>query len=365
MQLYWIPIVASIFALFVSGEPRLRRSSAIALTLAFLTLLSVSVVVAFYHGTNSDWQTYREFVEGCGSLGCTYFEPGFDLLTFISAETFGFATIKIILILSLAISIWLVVLRTTSSFVIIIAVVSITIASLPLMLGAIRQSLTLPLVLFSAFLLEQHRYRLALLSFAIAGTLHYSALVIAFYYGLVWFLLNPKWRSPHVLSSFLRVSVLILVGYAFLYLVFNSSIGEFYPLLSRIGQSGEGTDYIDTGGPIRNLMILGERLSFGIASVFLLGKQRHSLSPTERIFLLMYIAGTAFFISTFIFDRTIAGRTLATFRLADVLVVVIVANYFFGAHRSRIATLSALVFGVLFVVTKSYMTLASVGFFNE
>lgn len=365
MQLYLMPIIVICFALLLMWHKVLRESKLISLVLAFFVILSLIVLISIYRGNNTDWQTYRDFVDHCGELGCTYFEPGFDLLTFISAETLGFNLIKIFLILFYAASIFVVIGGKARPFTIVVTVASISVAALPLMLGAIRQSLTLPLLLWAAIVLERQRYRSALIAVALASSLHYSALAVSIWYGIFWrmFVLNPP-------SRFVAVMRIFLIGigtYSILFTIMNIGLGELYTVFARIGETGAGTDYINTGGLFRDVAIIMERFPFSILSLALISNTKYysKLSEIERVFLLMYIAGSIFFISTFGFDRNIAGRTLATFRLADVYVMLLTVLYLFNGSLRKFATLSALAFVIIFVISKSYMTLVTVGFFDE
>jgi hypothetical protein len=365
MQLYWIPVMTACFSLLVASAKGMRRSSSIARALTCVTVVGVACLIALYQGVNSDWQTYRSFVENCDELRCTYFEPGYDFLTFLSSITFGFSLFKILLIACFIGSVAVAVRGTSNPTVVILAVASISIATLPLMLGAIRQALTLPLLLSAAFLLEERRYRLALLATAIAGSIHYSALVAGLWYGLMWHVLARKPRPPRVGTAMLLVGTLVSVTYMFLLALSNSGLGDAVSLVARIGETGAGTDFITTGGPGRDLAILVERIPFAVVALVLFVRQTQLLSRTERVFLLMYVAGSAFFLGTFIFDRNIAGRTMATFRLADVLVIVTVVCSLAPERMKKISLPLALIVALLFVVSKSYMTMATVGFFDE
>ena len=365
MQLYWIPVLTACLSLLTAGVSGMRRSPSIAHALTLLNVLGVGILVTHYQGINTDWMTYREFVERCDALRCTYFEPGYDLLTFVSAETLGFALFKLLLVLCFISSTIVTVRGTTSPYLVIVAVASITVATLPLMLGAIRQALTLPLLLWAAFLLQHHRYRIAMLAVVVAGSLHYSALVASFWYGVFWYVLARKPKPPRLRVAVLLTSFLVFITYSFLYLLSNSGLGDTISLVARIGETGAGTDYITTGGLGRDIAILAERLLFSMVALVLLTRQMSSLSTTERVFLLMHVAGTAFFIAMFAFDRNIAGRTMATFRLADVLVIVATIHSLFNGSLRKLLLPFALFVALLFVVSKSYVTIVTVGFFDE
>lgn len=365
MQLYWIPVLTACFSLLVASTRGLRCSRSVAQALTLTTVVGVATLVTIYQGINSDWQTYRDFVERCDGLRCTYFEPGYDLLTFVSAETIGFVLFKLLLILCFVGSVAVAARGASSPYVVILAVASIAVATLPLMLGAIRQALTLPLLLWAAFLLQHYRYRTALLAVVVAGSLHYSALVASFWYGILWYVLARKHKPPPLRTAVLFTGALIFITYNFLFLLLNSGLGDTISLVARIGETGAGTDFVTTGGLGRDLAILAERLPFAVMALVLLIRNIPSLSTTERVFLLMHVAGTAFFVATFAFDRNIAGRTMATFRLADVLVIVATISCALNRRMRRLSIPFALFVALLFVVLKSYMTMATVGFFDE
>lgn len=364
MQLYWIPIITACVSLLVAGVRTLQNSKLIAYALTLLTVAGFAVLISAYQGVNSDWRTYRSFVENCEALRCTYFEPGYDFLTFISASTLGFVLLKILLIACFASSVVITNHMTSSRLIAILAAASIAVATLPLTLGAIRQALTLPLLLSAAYLLQKRRYGWALLATFAAGSLHYSALVAGLWYSTLWYFFYRKPTLPGVFTVLTRVCGLICATYLILDLLSQSSIGETVSLVARIGETGAGTDFILTGGFERDLVILMERIPF--AFIALVVFIRHaSLSITERVFLLMYVAGSTFFVATFAFDRNIAGRTMATFRIADVLVLVTVIRWMVPSPLRRLSLPLALVAALLFVVSKSYMTMATVGFFDE
>ena len=365
MQLYWIPVLTVCLSLLVANARGVRRSRSVAQALTLTTVIGVVTLIAVYQGINSDWQTYREFVELCDELRCTYFEPGYDLLTFVSAGTIGFALLKLLLVLCFVGSVAVAVRGTSSPYVVILAVASIAVATLPLMLGAIRQALTLPLLLWAAFLLQHHRYRPALLAVIVAGSLHYSALVASLWYGILWYVLARNHKSPPLSTAVLFTGTIVFITYTFLYLLSISGLGDTISLVARIGETGAGTDFVTTGGLGRDLAILAERLPFAIMALVLLIRNMPSLSTTERVFLLMHVAGTAFFVATFAFDRNIAGRTMATFRLADVLVIVATISSLINRPLRKLSMPIALLVALLFVVSKSYMTMATVGFFDE
>lgn len=365
MQLYLLPVIVVTFSLLLAGVRNLRQSKSVAIVLTFFVILSFIILITFYKGVNSDWQTYREFVGSCDRLGCTYFEPGFDLLTFLSAETFGFGLIKATILIFYIACLALVISDNEKPFVIIVVVASVSVAALPLMLGAVRQMLSLPLLLLAAIFWERQRYLGSLLAITAASALHYSGLVVGIWYGIFWFMLVRN--MPSRIVSGLRVLLLILCTYAFFYMVTNTGLGEAYAIVARVGETGVGTDSLNTGGLVRDILIFGERLPFAVIALMILTNQKYceSLSKIEQIFLLMYIAGTIFFISLYGFDRNIAGRTLATFRVADLSVIVTTVFFLFNGSLRRSATISALGIAILFLITKSYMTLITVGFFDE
>lgn len=365
MQIYWLPIIISCLSLILASGQNARKTGHEATFIYLALIFGFTILIFIYQGENSDWRTYRFYVDQCYELECTYFEPGYNLLTFIGAQTLGFEMIKVALVLSYIGAIVVIVKGKAFPLVTIIAVVSISIAALPLMLGAIRQALTLPFLLWAACLLQQQRHRSALLAVVVASTLHYSAAVSALWYSMFWYILARK-SAPLALHRVALLALsLIVIAFLFLYLLSNSGLTDTMSLVARIGETGRDTDFITTGGLERDLAIFAERLPFSVAALFLLARHMHSLSKIERIFLLMYISGSAFFFSTFIFDRNIAGRTLATFRLADVLVIVATINGPLSGQQRKPRLPAALISSLIFVVAKSYMTMATVGFFDE
>jgi hypothetical protein len=363
MQLYWMPVLTACLSLLVANARSLQRSRAVAHALSFITVIGIATLITVYEGTNSDWRTYREFVELCDDLRCTYFEPGYNLLTFVSSQTIGFTLIKLLLILCFVASIAVAARAESSPFLLTLVVASLAIATLPLMLGAIRQALTLPLLLWAAFLMQKHRHPTALLAVVAAASLHYSALFVGFWYYIFWYFLARKPKQPPLSTAVLFTISLCLITYTFLYQLTNSALGDTIWLVARVGETAN--DRVTEGGLGRDLTILSERLLFTTLALVLYIRHMALLSNTERVFLLMHVAGTAFFVATFFLDRNIAGRTMATFRMADVLVIVITIASLINGRLRKLSMPIALFVALLFVVSKSYMTIATVGFFDE
>ena len=335
--------------------------------MSWANIAGMALLISVYTGVRTDWSVYRLLVIDCAKPGCTYFEPGFDLITFISAYTFGFDLIKLLLILSFTASIFVAKRGIVHSRTIIVVVVSVSVASLPLMLGAIRQALTLPLVLVAIFLVYERRLFRAALVTLIAGSLHYSAVVVVLWYGVFWYFFCRQSKAPTQRSAMLFL--LLSVGLVFLMLKFlsHSNLADSMAIVARIGETGVNTDTITTGGILRDVAILFERVLIALAAVVLLVRRSISVSASEKIFLLMYVAGSALFMAVFAIDRNVAGRMLATFRLADVMAIVTVVQL--STSRlyltRQVSPLLALVAALTFMCVKSYVTMSTVGFFDE
>lgn len=365
IQLYWLPLIVSTapmgLMLLTRGIKRTRG------LIIGVSVGGMGVTLMLYMGVHTDWSAYRESVEACTRLGCTYFEPSFDYLTYLANVTLGFLLIKLALIFSYWVIIRKLVGRDLTSVEQTIVALSITVAMLPLELGAVRQAIGMAALILAIHAWDDgHRFK-SLIWLMLACSFHLSSALVfpAYVITATWLRIS----SIRISSSIWRISLLLTIAKIISITGISSLVGFFSDnLVTRLGQTTYGTGAIEETGPLRDFLILGERLSICVLAAILLvrskNKNVHSLA-------IMSIAGTAIFILFGDIDRNIAGRALASLRIGDVAVLGLGLLTFRPSKRlianspQYIHDYGVFIVMVTYVIIKSYFTLVTAGFFDE
>jgi EpsG family len=364
MQLYWLPLISSAICMCAALTKRPWVFSRLFSQIG--VIVGVGLTLVSYQGMNSDWYGYRLYVDNCSAPGCTYFEPGYDFLTYLAAETIGFDFLKCCLFLSVAITVAIVSPDGESTERYGLISLAVVAAMLPLMLGAIRQTIAIPLVVGAMLNVSRVRYLRAGMLFLLACTMHLSSAIV--FAGFIWVSFFISAASTHyrfpslgrVLFMFVSTKLLVYVALVFLVqLVFGEGGVE------RLGATHSGTEFIATGSDARDIAILFERFLLSLLALEVLRKQQDSVL---RFLSVLTITGSLVFFTIYDLDRNIAGRSLAIFRLGDIAVLGASALGATSGKGKTLAIYQALFVAVVLIVyvfSKSYFTLATVGFFDE
>jgi hypothetical protein len=298
-----------------------------------------------YNGLNSDWRFYKEYVASCGGVGCTYFEPAYDYLTYISSISFGFYFIPFLSIL-----IFLAVLYRyrglfENSNIYLFFIVSVSVAFLPLYFGALRQSISFSILLFSIVFLLREKIIIFLFLSLLSFLFHYSSIIVALFLYLVFY--SVKFSFPfHYVAIALYVCI-NLFFYAFSeYLVVFDSF--------NLGEASTSEDF--TG--LKAYILPLERIFFVLSPIYLSLKYRNIYL---RFFFMVSMVGAVLYLATYPYSLITAGRLGIFFRLSDVLVLFFLALTLFNLKRFNFV-ISALIV-VSYILVKFYFTIYSVGFF--
>ena len=322
-----------------------------------IIFLSMVLILFFYKGEYSDWRTYISYANSCNCLGCTYFEFGYDFLTFIAFQTIGFYLIPIVS-LSLqyiALTKFKRLVQTKIQYVILIF--SIFLVFLPLYYGALRQSISFSLILLGYIYFYQNKYFIAVLISFIAISFHLSAIIIIFFYLLYYLffkLLNTnKFIIFTILSYFIGIYLMNMI---FDYIKIIESF--------NLGMLNTGID--STG--LKAYLLPIERIIILIMSFYLLIKTNYQDKFFHNV-ILFGIIGAIFYLVVYKFSLNTAGRTVAFFRMADIYII-----YYFFKNILQKNTISIFLnetinnIGILSIIfytlLKYYFTIISVGFFR-
>lgn len=361
MQIYWYPVVisAALILLRVVGRP-VRVPMTLQIT---LLALPVVVVLVMFVGENSDWAAYRQLVESCVHFGCTYFEPGFDAIMFFSASIGGFGFLKILLVLAFIASLLLILQLIGRALPVSFQYTALVVSVLPLMLGAIRQSLGLPFFLYAILLLHRGKTFKSFVVAVVGSSIHYSI-------GIAWLfayliLVVTDWgrrfssrRGVHLIL--LAISALLAIT-IFVDLSYIQALD--FPILSRLGMTHYGTIYVDVdaGGETRDLLITLERVILTLLAVVLMCR----VGKLERFIGTLVIVGNLIFFLFVDIDRNIAGRMLAYFRIFDILAISLAISGWRILSTRRENEIVAGFVIIMYALIKSYFSLATVGFFDD
>jgi magnesium-transporting ATPase (P-type) len=155
------PIAASIpylfyffFLLILTGYKKIKSRNQI----LFLLLLIAIVVFISYNGEYSDWRAYKAYTDNCRCIECTYFEPLFDLLTYVASQTIGFKLIPLVSFIMLFIVFIKINKFANNNLQYFILTLSIFLIFLPLYYGALRQSISFSFVLLSLLYFYDAKY---------------------------------------------------------------------------------------------------------------------------------------------------------------------------------------------------------------
>jgi hypothetical protein len=249
-----------------------------------------------------------------------------------------------------------------------IVALSVTVAMLPLALGAVRQAIGMAALVLAIHAWDEGHRLKSLTWWLLACSFHLSNVLVfpAYVITATWLRSSPM----SVGSSLWRVGILMAIAKIVSTVGISFFVGVFSAdLESRIGQTHYGTEAILADeGPQRDLLILGERLFIGALAALLLVRSR---AKTAHSLAIMSIAGTAIFILMVDIDRNIAGRALASLRIGDVAVLGLGLLSFRPSTRPRaqraqfIHHCGVFIAIVAYVAIKSYFTLVTVGFFDE
>src|SRR5690606_6392597 len=161
---------------------------------------------------------------------------------------------------------------------------------LPLSLGAIRQTYSMPFVFLATVLYMGRRYPGALILLLVACSFHLSAAVV-FVGFLVTHVFLSAYREklnlgvvPRVAILFLTLKLLVVLA---LVLVVRLVFGEGG--VDRLGETHFGTDFIGTGGVGRDIMIFVERGALSLLAIRLLMRGKGRIVPLMAT---LSIAGT-------------------------------------------------------------------------
>lgn len=182
-----------IFFIILLGYQKFKSG----LQILFLIFIPYFLALFTYTGDLSDWRTYRNFVNSCNSIGCTYFEPLFDMLTFLSSQTFGFYLIPVFSMLLQFIVFLKIRNYTENKTQYFIVLISIALVYFPLYYGALRQSISFSLLILSILYLYDSKYFKSILFVIIATGFHLSSFVVFtmfIVYYFIWKISNNSYR---------------------------------------------------------------------------------------------------------------------------------------------------------------------------
>lgn len=313
---------------------------------SFLVLISFIVLNFTFSGKFSDWSTYNNYVENCTELNCTYFEPLFNILIYVSSVTIGFDLVKIffLIVLIFTINRLKVNFEKFSKWILIF---SLIFSLIPLYLGAIRQAIAFCFILLAIF---ENKKRFKIIFFILGTGFHYSALII------IPIILLYNSFSNFFEKSYFRIIILLLLCFF---------IGYFFPTeyIPEIIKSGDY--YIENSSLTKDLIIILERIIFIIISLFLIMRNNRDKTNYNK-FIRLTLIGSLVFITFYFISRNMSGRLLAFYRVSDLFVL-----YYFISHKISTSKnyISISFFSstllVLYSLIKFYFTIYSVGFFSQ
>lgn len=319
------------------------------------------LTIGFFEGSKSDWRAYQFVISNCEHLRCTYFEPLFDLLVYISSLTIGFHLMKIAIMIVAGITFFIIVRQPVSNFYKTLAIISVMLAILPLSMGAIRQFLVSPLLILAPIYFLRSQYTLALILTIFFSGFHYSALLFSGWFSISN-MLFLRYLDTRELRRFVVNLALSLLAIWFLFQILAGGGGvQVLSILARIGQTGRDSNYLAETGFLKDFLIICERSLFSILCIRVFNVRQLDLTELDTVFLKLYISGSIFFFLMFMLDRNIAGRSLAMFRIADIYVVFFVPMVSF---RGRLVYVGSLMAAICFLLSRVYFTIVSVGFFD-
>lgn len=353
------PIAASIpyvfyilFLVVVSGFKKKFQSKNL---IFFLLLINAFLVFISYQGEYSDWRAYKIYTDACNQIGCTYFEPFYDFITFIASQTIGFHLIPFFSLIFIFWNFNLLKQLTKNNTEYFVLTLSIFLVFLPLYYGALRQSISFSFLLFSLFYLYEKRYIKSLFVAIMAIGFHLSAIVISMVFLIYYFAWKAS-KKNHTLFIFLLFAI-YLTGIFLMQLLVNelASIDSFNP--------GTSNATVDS---LKSLLLPIERVFILIMGLYLLYYFKES-----KLFLYMglaSIAGALFYLVVYQYSLNTAGRVVAFYRLADLFVIYYFFKTVLAKNKNKINTSIingiALLSIAIYSFIKYYFTIVSVGFFR-
>lgn len=256
-----------------------------------LVVPALSAFMLLYQGSSSDWSVYQRFVLACGQLGCTYFEPGFDLLVFAASKFGGFWLLRVTLIFCAILSIFAISRLLSESLRIGCLIFFSTL--FPLYLGAIRQAIAATLVFCAAAYVRRLPGIFVFCCAAIS--IHLSAFVAFFLYAL---------------KRFQGEKLLVAMAFLLLFYFFNVS--------ASLGRTGLSDAFVQTSfSEFKERFVLAERIAVALVCLYLVRSYRKK-KIVWRILVVYW--GLSWFALFYEIDRNMAGRMAVYFRVFEMAV---------------------------------------------
>jgi hypothetical protein len=318
-----------------------------------LLVIILCIVSVTYKGEFSDWRTYRAFVESCQCIKCTYFEPGYDLLTFIASKSIGFYLIPVFSLLLFCISI-----QKLSSYLsandFFIVTVSLLFAFLPLYFGALRQSIAFSILLLSFYNLYDKKY-IKTLFLSIIALLFHSSSIIIFLFFIIYHQI-----FQHTKNKFKYFILIILFSIPILF--FLTSL--FFEKLSLIDNFNPGTQNAVVDNT-KLLLLPLERIIIALMALRLLYYYKYKKFYVYMC--LFSLCGGIFYVIMYSYSLNTAGRVVAFYRLADLFIIyhfikILLTKKPIKEISDKLNNIAILGI-VLYSIVKFYFTIYKVGFF--
>jgi hypothetical protein len=352
------PIAASIpylfyffFLLILTCYKKIKSRNQI----LFLLLLIAIVVFISYNGEYSDWRAYKAYTDNCRCIECTYFEPLFDLLTYVASQTIGFKLIPLVSFIMLFIVFIKINKFANNNLQYFILTLSIFLIFLPLYYGALRQSISFSFVLLSLLYFYDAKYFKSIFLVILAMGFHLSAIIIYLVfliYLLIWKITyqNLKYFIIFLIISFLAGIVLMNIFYSDMAIIDSFNAGTRNAKVDRL-----------------KIMLLPiERTVILVMSIYIMNFFKHD--KTFVYMALISISGALFYLVVYKYSLNTAGRITAFFRLADLFILYYFFKILFSRNKLNINTNHlnniSIVLIVLYSIIKYYFTIVSVGFFR-
>jgi len=322
----------------------------------FLLFIVFLIVFIFYEGNYSDWRTYRAFVKTCTCIGCTYFEPLYDLLTYVSSQTIGFKLIPLVSLFLLFYFFVILKKYVLNSNMYVILILSISMAYLPLYYGALRQSIAFSILLFSLLSLQNKTYFTSFILFLLATGFHLSSIVI-YFLVIVYFTL---WKISN--KNFFKFIFLIITSFILGFFILK----QLMPYLSVIDSFNPGFKNA-TPNPLKLILLPLERFMILIFAFYTLFYNKNN--RIIEYLSIISIIGSIFYLVMYKFSLNTAGRVVVFFRLADIFVIyyfikIFVQKRYFELNYKETLNNIALFCILIYSIVKFYFTIISVGFFR-
>jgi hypothetical protein len=328
-----------------------------ALTLFFIGL-SCILILFLYKGKISDWATYKGYVESASRIRSTYFEIGFDFLCFLAHYSIGFYLIPLVSVVLFIATIFT-YRKTFSDFpnLFFFFAFSILCAYLPLLYGALRQSIAFSFLL-AFFYCWTEKKKLTAILFIAAGCLFHNSTILILAIFVMYSLLAAIVKKKRVLI------IVSTLGCVVIYFIFKKVLGNLFTIINY------GENVVEESRGLKNVLLIAERLVFLMMSYSLLFNE--DIGKKYRPFILASIAGSLFYITMAPIALNFAGRTMAFYRIMDIFILFIfterIANELFLRKSGDLLVRNGVGFIPIFIcavytVIKFYFTVVSTGIF--